>query len=145
LSLVAGLSVIFTHVLVVGSNEPDDGLLALVAHVDTDEHGLVGDLGTEVHAPEITTELGVDLTDDVQIDTVIISVDGLARHKLRDNGVVRVYFILDLLVEYFLSQGVRDDHEEELHNGGCGLGWLLLGLVYVVPEVGIDGILEVLD
>jgi hypothetical protein len=52
-----------------------------------------------------------------------------------------------------LSQGVRDDDQEELDNGLLGLlfggSWALLTTtrlgLNVIPEIGIDSVLEVLD
>lgn len=148
LSLRCSLSVVLAHVLIVGRNKTYDALLALVANINTNEHGLVGDFLTKVHAPQVTTELGVDLSDNVQIDTVIVSVDRLAGDELRDNGVVRVNFIFNGGVEMLLSQGVRNDDEEELDDWSLRLarGCLLLVLnVDVVPEVGVNGILEVFN
>jgi hypothetical protein len=40
LPLRAGLSVVFTHVLVIGGAESDDGLLTFVADIDANEHSL---------------------------------------------------------------------------------------------------------
>ena len=153
MALRVSLSIVLAHVRVVGGDEANDALLALVAHVDTDQHGLVGDLLAEVHAPEITSEFGVDLPDNIEIDTVIISVDGLAGNELRDNGVVRVNFIFNGGVESLLSQGVRDDDKEELNDWLLRLllrrDWALLsasGLdLDVIPEVGVNSVLEVLD
>ena len=48
-----------------------------MANIDTDEHGLVGDFLAEVESPEVSTELGIDLSEDVDIDPVIILLDGL--------------------------------------------------------------------
>lgn len=126
-----------------------------MANVDTNEHGLVGDLGAEVHSPEITSELGVDLSHDVQVDTIVVTVDGLGSDELRDDGVVRVNFIFNGGVEVLLSESVRDNDEEELDDGLVGVSLLLLsgGLgslawhfdLHVVSEVGVDGVLEVFN
>lgn len=43
-----------------------------MADINTDEHGLWGDLAAEGHAPEVTTELSVHLPDDVEEDTVVV-------------------------------------------------------------------------
>ena len=153
LSLRTGLSVVLAHVLVIGGNETNDALLALVAYIDADQHGLVGDFMAEAHAPQVPTEFGIDLADDVQVDAVVISVNSLARNELRDNRVVRVNFIFNGGVEGLLSQGVRDDDQEELDNGLLGLlfggSWALLTAtrlgLNVIPEIGIDSVLEVLD
>jgi hypothetical protein len=155
LTLRACLSVVLAHILIICGNETNDGLFSLVANVDTNEHGLVGNLGAEVHSPEITTELGVDLSHDVQVDTIVVTVDGLGSDELRDDGVVRVNFIFNGGVEVLLSESVRDNDKEELHNWLVRISLLLLCLcfrsfawyfdLHVVPEVGIDSILEVFN
>lgn len=75
LSLRTSLSVVLAHVLIISGNETNDALLALVANVDTYEHGLVGDLRAEVHSPEIASQFGIDLSHDVEIDAVVVTVD----------------------------------------------------------------------
>jgi hypothetical protein len=55
LALRAGLGVIFAHILVICCYEADNALLALVAHIDTYEHCLVGDFLAKVHAPKISS------------------------------------------------------------------------------------------
>jgi len=75
LSLRACLCVVLAHVLIIGSNETNDGLFSLVANVDTYEHGFVGDLCAEVHSPEIASQFGIDLSHDVEIDAVVVTVD----------------------------------------------------------------------
>jgi len=69
-------------VSVISSTEANGGLLALMADINTDEHGLWGDLAAEGHAPEVTTELSVHLPDDVEEDTVIVLSNGTVRHEL---------------------------------------------------------------
>ena len=88
MSLRACLCVVLAHVLIISGNKTNKGLFSLVANVDTDKHGLVGDLSSEVHSPEITAELGIDLSHDVQVDAIVVAVDGLGSHELRDDGVV---------------------------------------------------------
>lgn len=109
MALRTGLGVVLAEVGVVGGNETNDGLLALVADINTYEHCLRGDFLVEVHSPQITTKLHVDLTDDVHVDPVVVSVDRLVGHELRDNGVVGVDLVLDGLVEELLPSGVRDN------------------------------------
>jgi hypothetical protein len=143
LTLWTSLSVIFAHILVVRSNETNDALLSLMADINTDKHGLVGNFLAEVHAPQITTEFGIDLTDNVQVDAVIISVNCFARYELRDNRVVRVNFIFNGGIEGLLSEGVRDDDEEELDDWLLRLffwsSWAFLATarlsLHVIPEV----------
>lgn len=158
LALWACLSVVLAEVWVVGGDEADDALLSLVAHVDAHKHGLGRDVSAEVHSPEVTSEFGIDLSYDVQVDAVVVSVDGLARHELRDDGVVIVDLVLHGGVEELLALGVRNDDKEEL-DGGLGgvhrfggrasllLASTALSVVdlHVVLEVGVDRILEVID
>jgi hypothetical protein len=153
LTLRACLGVVLAHILIVCSNETNNGLFSLVANIDTNKHGLVGDLSSEVHSPEITTELGIDLSHNVQVDAIVVTVDGLGSDELRDNGVVRVNFIFNGGVEMLLSQSVWDDDKEELDNRLFGISLLLLSgfsLAWyldldVVSEVGVDCILEVFN
>ena len=106
LSLRTGLSVVLAHILVIGGNKTNDALLSLVADINTDKHGLVGDLLAEVHAPEVTSELSIDLTNNVQVNAVVISINSLACNELRDNWVIRVNFIFNGGIEGLLSEGV---------------------------------------
>jgi hypothetical protein len=147
LTLWACLSVVLAHVLVVGGYKADDGLLALVADINTDEHGLVRDLSAEVHSPEITSEFGVDLSHDVEIDAVIISVDGLGSDELRDNRVVGVNFILNGGVEGLLSHAIWNDDQEELDLRSFldSRGLFAIFSVDIVSEVGVNSLLEVFN
>lgn len=146
------MGVVLAHILIVCSNETNNGLFSLVANIDTNKHGLVGDLSSEVHSPEITSELGIDLSHNVQVDAIVVTVDGLGSDELRDNGVVRVNFIFNGGVEDLLPHGVGDDDKEELNDWLLGLilgrGLTLLSNLLhidVVPEVGVNSVLEVLD
>ena len=96
------MSIVLAHMLIIGGAEANDALLALVADVDTDEHGLSRDLSAKVEAPEVTTELGVDLPEDVDVDPVVVLLDGLARDELGDDGAVGVDLVLQRGVEVLL-------------------------------------------
>jgi len=109
LSLWTCLSVVFTHVRIIGSNKTNDRLFTFVANIDTNKHGLVGNFLTKVHSPEITSKLSIDLSDNVEVDAVIISHDSFACDKLRDDRVIRVNFIFNGRVESLLSQTVRNN------------------------------------
>ena len=149
MALRASLGVVLAHILVVCGNETNDALFSFVANIDTNKHSLIGDFRSKVHAPEVTAEFGVDLSDYVEIDPIVISVNSLASNKLRDNRVVRVNFIFNGGVEGLLSQGVRNDDKEELDDWASGgsyvLGALLLLSFNVISEVRINSVLEVLD
>lgn len=146
LGLGTGLGVVLAHVLVVGGAEPNDTLLALVAHVDTHQHGFLGDFVSEVESPEISAEFGIDLSEDVDVNTVIILLDGLGGHELGNDGAVGVDLVLQSCVEVFLLDGVGHDDQEEVEV--LRLLTLLGGLLLLHHElrvVVVNGILESLN
>lgn len=65
MSLWASLSVVLAHMWVISGNETNDALLALVANVDTHKHRFIGNLWAEVHAPEVSSKFGIDLSDNI--------------------------------------------------------------------------------
>jgi len=113
LRLGGGLGVVLAHEWVISRAETNCRLLALVANVDTHKHGLVGDFWSELHAPEITTEFGVHLTDDVQEDAIIVLLNGAIGNKLRDNWRVAVDLILQERVEVLVIRLVGHDNQED--------------------------------
>lgn len=72
LRLRGSLGVVLAHVSVVGGAKTDSTLFTLVTHINTNEHGLVRDFRTKLHAPKVTTKLSVHLSYDVQEDTVVV-------------------------------------------------------------------------
>ena len=76
------MSVILAHVRIVGGYETNNRLFSLVANIDTDKHSFIGNLCTEVHSPEITSQFGIDLSHNIQIDAVIVTVNSLGRNEL---------------------------------------------------------------
>jgi len=111
--LGAGLGVVLAHVGIVGGTETNGRLLALVAYVDTDEHGLLRDLAAEGHAPKVTTKLGVHLADNVQENAVIVLSDSPVGHELGDDRCVAIDFVLEEGVEVLVVSVVRHNHEED--------------------------------
>lgn len=55
LALRTCLSVIFTHMLIIGSTEAYDRLFTFVTNINTDKHSLLGYFRTKVQSPEVTT------------------------------------------------------------------------------------------
>lgn len=110
------MSVVLAKVGIVSCDETNDTLLSLVADIDTNKHGFGRDFFAEVHSPKVTAELGVDLSDNVKIDAVVISVDSFAGNKLRDNWVIVIDLVLNSGVEVLLTKGIGYDHKEELDN-----------------------------
>ena len=121
LSLRTSLCVVLAHVLIISCTESNYTLLAFVANIDTDQHRLPGDLCAEVQSPKVAAQLCVDLSQDVDVDSIIVLLDGLARHKLGDDGTVRVDLVLQGGVEVLLLDRIRHDDQEEVEI--LGLPW----------------------
>ena len=114
LALRACLGIVFTHVLIIRRTEANDALLALVANIDADQHGLSRDLCPEVQAPQISSELCVDLPQDIDVYSVIVFLDRLARDKLRDHWTVCVDLVFQRGVKVLLLDRVRHNDEEKV-------------------------------
>lgn len=82
LSLWTSLGVVLAHVLIIGSAETDDTLLTLVTNINTYKHCLLGDLRAKVEAPEVSSELGIDLSQNVDVNSIIVFLDGLTGNEL---------------------------------------------------------------
>jgi len=113
LRLGTGLRVVLAHVLVIGGTEADGALLAFVANVNAHKHGLVRDFWPEGHSPQVATELGVHLSDDVEEDAVIVLGNGTVGHELGDHGRVAVDLILDERVEVLVVRVVWHDNQKD--------------------------------
>jgi len=112
LRLRSCLRVVLAHVRVVGGTEANRALPALVTHVNTYQHSLVRDFTAEGHAPEVTAELGIHLSNDVQKDTVVVLRDRPVGDELRNDGAVTVDLILQERVEVLMVGVVGHDHQE---------------------------------
>jgi hypothetical protein len=149
LALRTCLRVVFAHVLVVRGAKTNDALLAFVANINADQHGFSRYFCPEVEPPEVATELGVDLTQNVDVDSVIVLLNGLARNELRDDWAVSVDFILQSSVKVLLLDGVGHDDQEEVQILRLPrLGQLPpmgVGTAHVLEVVVVDGLLECLD
>ncbi len=77
LALGTSLCVILAHVLVISSTESDDRLLSFVTHVDTNKHGFLRDFWSKVQSPQVTTQFCVDLTKNVDVDSIVVFLNGL--------------------------------------------------------------------
>ena len=118
--LRAGLGVVLAHVWVVGSTEANSGLFSFVAHINTNEHGLLGYFRTERHSPEIAAKLGVHLADDVEENPVIVLGDGAVGNELRDNRAIAVDLVLEEGVEVLVVRVVGHyDQEYEVRVLDC--------------------------
>lgn len=106
LALGTRLGVVLAHVLVVGSTEADNTLFTFVANIDSNEHGFFGDLWSETKAPEVTTELSINLSEDVDVDPVVVLLNSLTGDKLGDNWTISIDLVLKSSVQMLLFDGV---------------------------------------
>jgi len=111
--LRASLCVVLAHVGVVRGTEANRRLFTLVADVNAHKHGLLGDLRAEGHTPEVTTEFGIHLADDVEEDSVIILGNRAVGDELRDDWTVTVDLVLEEGVEVLVVRVVRHDNQED--------------------------------
>ena len=135
--LRTSLSVVLAHVGIIGSTEADGRLLAFMADINTDKHGLLRDLGSERHSPEIAAKFGVHLSDDVQEDTIIVLGNCAISDELGNDGTVTVDLVLEEGVEVLMIRVIgHDDKEDEVRvlNGTIrGLdGWQHLLVVVIL-------------
>jgi len=120
LGLRSGLSVILTEVRIVGGTEADGTLFSLMAHIDTHKHGSLGNLRAEAHAPQISTDLGVHLTDDIHENTVIVFSDGSVGNELGNDRGLTVDFILKERIEILMVGVVGHNDQEDETGFGTG-------------------------
>ena len=99
--------------------------------------------------PQVSTQLGVDLSEDVDEDTIVELLDGLARHELRDDRAVCVDLVLESCVEVLLLDRVWHDDQEKVEI--FSLLWLLqlfsIGIFSadILGVVVVNGLLESFD
>lgn len=115
LTLWACLCVVFTEVGIIGCHKTNDTLFAFMANINTHKHRLLRDFLSEVHSPKVSSKLGIDLSHNIEIDTIVISINRLARNELRYYRVIAVNLVFNGGIELFLPQTIRNDHEEELY------------------------------
>lgn len=149
LSLWASLSVVLTHVLIICCTESNDTLLSFVAHIDTYKHGLLRYLRPKVETPQVSSKLSIDLSQDVDIDSIVVLLDGLARDELWNNWTVCVDLVFQSCVEVLLLDRVWHDDQEEVQVlglfGFSKLSTICIFAADVLEIVVIDGFLKVLN
>ena len=114
LALRTCLGIVFTHVLIVSGAEANNTLLALVANVNTYEHGLWRDLRSKIEPPKVSAKLRVYLPQDIDVDSIIVLLNRFARHKLGNHWTVSVDLVLQSGVQMLLLDRIRHDDEEEV-------------------------------
>jgi len=103
------LSVVFTHVLIISSAEADDTLFTFMANIYSDKHCLFRDFISETESPKISSKLGIDLSKNVNIDPIIVFLDGLAGNELGNNWTVSVNLVLQSCIKMLLLDGIWHD------------------------------------
>lgn len=98
-----------------------------MADINAYKHSLGGDLLAKVHAPEITTDFGVHLTDDVEEDAVIVLHNGAVGNKLRDYRAVAVDLVLDYSVEFLVITLIWHNYHENKLERNTALDRFILG------------------
>ena len=104
------MCIVFTKVGIIGSHKTDDALLAFVTNINTHKHCLLRDFLSKVHSPKVTSKFSIDLSHNVEIDTIVISINRLARNELRYYRVIAVNLIFNGGIELFLPQAIRNDY-----------------------------------
>lgn len=102
LSLWTSLSIVFTHILIIGCTKTDYTLFSFMAYIDTNEHRLLRNLRSKIKSPQISSKLCVDLPQNIDIDSIIVFLNGLAGNKLGDNWTISVDLVFKSGVQMFL-------------------------------------------
>eukprot|EP00351_Strombidinopsis_sp_SopsisLIS2011_P003794 CAMPEP_0116873660 /NCGR_PEP_ID=MMETSP0463-20121206/4889_1 /TAXON_ID=181622 /ORGANISM="Strombidinopsis sp, Strain SopsisLIS2011" /LENGTH=178 /DNA_ID=CAMNT_0004516061 /DNA_START=508 /DNA_END=1041 /DNA_ORIENTATION=+ len=100
--LRTSLGIVLTKVCVVSGTETNGTLSTFVTDINAYKHSFGGDLLAKVHAPKVTTDFGVHLTDNVEEDAVIVLHNGAVGNKLRDYWAVTVDLVLDYSIEFLV-------------------------------------------
>lgn len=86
-----------------------------MANVNSYKHGLIRNFVTKLHTPKVTSKFGVHLSDDIQENTIIVSLDCSVSYKLRNDRAVTVDLIFQKRVKVLMVSMVRhDDQKDEL-------------------------------
>mmetsp|Transcript_24537 Transcript_24537/g.17253 ORF Transcript_24537/g.17253 Transcript_24537/m.17253 type:complete len:245 (-) Transcript_24537:1711-2445(-) len=113
--LRTSLGIVLTKVCVVSGTETNGTLSTFVTDINAYKHSFGGDLLAKVHAPKVTTDFGVHLTDNVEEDAVIVLHNGAVGNKLRDYWAVTVDLVLDYSIEFLVITLIwHNNHENKL-------------------------------
>lgn len=108
LSLENLVGVVLTHLWVNGSTETNNGLFALMADIDSDKHGVRRDFLRELQVVEVSTELGVDLSQNVGGNRQVGFLDDSGANNLGDD----VHAVAGILVSLVRLLIVQDDDND---------------------------------
>ena len=80
-----------------------------MANIDSDKHCLFRDFLSETESPKISSKLGIDLSKNVDIDPIIVFLDGLAGNELGNDWTVSVNLVLQSCIKMLLLDGIWHD------------------------------------
>lgn len=113
MGLRSSLCVIFAEIRIISGTESNGRLLTLMANINTNQHSFLRDLRAKAHAPQVTTDLSIHLTDNVHEDTIVVFGDGSVGYKLGDDRGFTVYFILEEGIKILMVGMIRHDDQED--------------------------------
>lgn len=100
--------VVLAHLWVDGSTEANNGLLALMAYIDSNEHSVWRNFLGEFQVVEVSTELGVHLSQNVGGNRQVSFLDDSRANNLGDD----VHAVADVLVGLVGFLIVQDDDDD---------------------------------
>jgi len=111
--LRSSLCIVLAEVGVIRGAETDGTLFALMADINSDEHGGLRYFLSKAHAPEITSNLSVHLTNYVHKNAIVILGDRAVSYKLRDDRGLTVDLVLEERIEVLVVRVVGHDDQED--------------------------------
>lgn len=93
LFLRTSLSVIFTHVRIIGGHKPYDWLSSLMTDINSYKHSLWRDFLSKGHTPQVPSKFSIDLSHNINEDATITLLNGSRLNKLWNHWAVWVNFI----------------------------------------------------
>lgn len=89
-----------------------------MAYIEADKHSILRYVSSELHSPQVTTKLDVDLTKNIGEDGFFSLLDDVALDKLGQNRSLGIDESFKRLIEIFGSSS-RNNHEIEVLIFAC--------------------------
>lgn len=135
LALRTSLCIIFTHMFIVSCTETNDTLLSFMAHIDAYKHRFFWYFFSEIKSPEISSKLCVNLSENVNINSVIILLNCFCWNELRYNRAISVNFIFQSSIEVFLFDRIRHYNQKEVNIIGFFWFWKLSSICIFTAHI----------
>lgn len=154
LALRTCLSVILTKEWIISCYKANNALSSLMANINAYQHCFLWDFFPKVHSPKITSQFCINLSYNIEINSIIVLSNSFARNELGDNWIIWIDLIFQSSVEVFLSHGIRNNDQEKVHVFFCSWRsyfcfFQLLLLLYVrshiVVVIGINCLFEIFN